>query len=178
MKGKTIVVGITGSIAAFKSAEIVSKLVQNGANVFVIMTESATKFVTPLTFQALTRNYVVVDEFELAHFNISHISLSEKADLLIIAPATANFIGKVANGIADNGLTATFMSVRCPVLIAPCMNEKMYLNKITQENIKKLKNLGYKIIEPEKGWLACGIIGIGRLASIEKILEAVEKEIK
>lgn len=179
MKGKEIVVGVTGSIAAYKSAEIVSKLVQKGTNVFVIMTSSATKFITPLTFQALTRNRVLVDQFELVMVtDPTHISLADKAKLVLIAPATANFIGKVASGIADDALTSTIMATRCPVLIAPAMNEKMYLNKIVQENIKKLKKLGYKFIEPEKGWLACGVSGIGRLADINKILQVVEKELK
>ncbi|KXZ39596.1 phosphopantothenoylcysteine decarboxylase / phosphopantothenate--cysteine ligase [Alkalithermobacter thermoalcaliphilus JW-YL-7 = DSM 7308] len=178
LKGKNIVIGITGGIAVYKSCDIVSRLKKLNANVYVIMTRSATEFVTPLTFQSLSQNYVVVDMFkEPKTWDIEHISLAQKADLFLIAPATANIIGKIANGIADDMLSTTVMATKAPVLIAPAMNTNMYENKIVQSNIKKLKELGYDFIDPEEGRLACGDVGKGKLASPEVIVDKIVKEL-
>lgn len=178
MKGKEIILGVTGSIAAYKSADIASKLVQDGAGVTVVMTASATKFITPFTFQTLTRNRVLCDQFDIESVVDSrHISLTDRADLVLIAPATANFIGKVACGIADDTLTSIMLAVKCSVLISPAMNDRMYKNPIVGENIAKLKKLGYKFIDPEKGYLACGTYAVGRLASVDTILADVKKAI-
>jgi phosphopantothenoylcysteine decarboxylase/phosphopantothenate--cysteine ligase len=176
MKDKSILVGITGSIAAYKGVEIVSKLVQEGALVDVVMTESAKHFVGPLTFQALTRRKVYCQMFDLSFLpDPGHISLAERAELALISPATANVIGKLANGIADDLLTSTMLAVRCPVLIAPAMNDKMYTHPAVQQNIQRLKQMGYNFVDPEEGYLACGIPGVGRLASIDKILLEVHR---
>jgi phosphopantothenoylcysteine decarboxylase/phosphopantothenate--cysteine ligase len=172
-------VGVSGGIAAYKTADIVSKLVQKGADVFVIMTKNATQFVNPLTFQALTGNRTTVDQFDPQLLTApAHIKLSEEANLMLIAPATANIIGKIACGIADDALTTTVLSVNCPILIAPAMNQRMFKNKVVQENLKKLTKRGIKVIHPEEGYLACGEIGVGRLAGVEKILSAVKKWVK
>ena len=179
MKGKNVILGVTGSIAAYKAADIASALVQKGINVTVIMTASATKFITPFTLQTLTRNRVLCDQFDIdSVIDPSHISLTDKNDLVLIAPATANFIGKVANGIADDALTSLMLAVKCPVLVAPAMNNRMYQNKAVQENMKKLKQFGYKFIDPEKGYLACGSYGDGRLANLGRIISAVQRELK
>jgi phosphopantothenoylcysteine decarboxylase/phosphopantothenate--cysteine ligase len=179
MKDKNILLGVCGSIAAYKAVELASKLVQNGANVNVILTKAAKKFITPLTFQAITHNKVFYDMFETTYIpDPAHISIAERIDLALITPATANIIGKLANGIADDMLTTVILAVKSPILIAPAMNERMYLNKVVQENIERLKRYGYKFIEPEEGYLICGKIAIGRLASIEKIISVIEKELK
>lgn len=179
LKKKNIVVGITGSIAAYKSAYLVSKLKQQGANIDVIMTENATKFITPLTFQTLSQNKVHVDMFGWdSAGKMAHISLADKADLIIVCPATANIIGKIASGIANDLLSTTIMSTTVPVLFAPAMNDKMYNNKIVSGNIRKLKSIGYKFIEPETGLLACGYYGKGRLANIDKILDCIINTIR
>lgn len=173
-----IILGVTGSIAAYKSAEIASKLKASGYNVTVIMTASARQFINPLTFQTLSKNQVITHLFEDVTYDPLHVSLADKADLIIIAPATANIIGKIASGIADDVLTCTVVATKSPVLIAPAMDEGMYRNPIVQENIKKLKGLGYKFIGPEKGRLASGRIGLGRLAATALILEAIKKELR
>lgn len=174
LNNKNIVLGVTGSIAAYKAADIVSRLKKLKANVNVIMTESATKFISPLTLQTLSSNYVAVGMFdEVKSWEIEHISLATKADIFVIAPATANIIGKIANGIADDLLTTTVMATKAPVLIAPAMNVNMYENKITQENINKLKSLGYKFIEPATGILACGVYGKGKLADVDDIISGI-----
>lgn len=174
LTGKTIILGVTGSIAAYKSAEIASSLTQMGADVHVIMTESATKLVGPKTFQALTRNPVLVNVFDEPRANeIIHVSLPDRADMLLVAPATANIIGKLANGIADDMLTTAALVVRCPILIAPAMNSKMYSNSIVIGNIDRLKNLGWTFIDPGQGRLACGEEGVGRLADVKTILASV-----
>lgn len=180
LKGKEIIVGITGSIAAYKSAEIVRGLKNKGAGITVIMTGNALKFITPLTMETLSRNPVHCSLFpeEGKEWDPTHISLARKADLILIAPATANIIGKLTAGIADDLLTATVMTVKKTVILAPAMNNGMYENPVLQENLKKLKNLGYKIIEPEYGSLACGEEGKGRLAGIDTILEKVEDALK
>lgn len=178
LSGKNIVIGISGGIAVYKICDVVSRLKKLNANIDIIMTKSAAEFVTPLTFQSLIQNYVVVDMFEqLKTWNIEHISLAQKSDLFLIAPATANIIGKIANGIADDMLSTTVMATTAPVLIAPAMNTKMYENMIVQDNILKLKKFGYKFIDPESGRLACGDIGKGKLASPENIVEKVVSEL-
>ncbi|MBI2560421.1 MAG: phosphopantothenoylcysteine decarboxylase [Planctomycetes bacterium] len=172
-----IILGVTGSIAAYKAAEIASKLNAIGHDVTVIMTASAQQFINPLTFRTLSKNQIITHLFEDIAYDPLHVSLVDKADLVIIAPATANIIGKIASGIADDILTCTIMATKSPVLIAPAMDDRMYTNPLVQENIKKLKGLGYKFIGPEKGRLASGRIGLGRLAAIELILKAIEKEL-
>jgi len=173
---KNVVVGISGGVAAYKAAEIVSRLKNLKLNIHVIMTKSAQEFVNPLTFQYLTENFVVTDLFEAPLiWDIEHISLAQKADLFLIVPATANVIGKIANGIADDMLTTTVMATKAPILIAPAMNTNMYENPIVQENIQRLKNLGYQFVEPVAGRLASGDYGIGKLAEPEKIVEEAIK---
>lgn len=168
-------VGVTGGIAAYKGADLVSQLVKRGAEVHVIMTASAQQFITPLTLQTLSKNQVITDMFaEPKAWEVQHISLADKADLMLIVPATANIIGKIANGIADDMLTTTVMATNAPVLIAPAMNVHMYENPIVQANIKKLASLGYSFIEPDEGLLACGYQGKGRLAGLENMLAAIE----
>jgi len=174
LKDKTVVVGICGGIAAYKAADLVSRLKKLRANVHVIMTKSACEFITPLTLQSLSQNYVVSDMFqEPRTWEIEHISLAQKADLFVIVPATANIIGKVAAGIADDMLSTTIMATKSPVIFAPAMNCNMYENPIVQENIKKLEQLGYLFVEPSYGRLACGDIGKGRLAEINDIVEKI-----
>jgi phosphopantothenoylcysteine decarboxylase/phosphopantothenate--cysteine ligase len=174
LKDKNIIVGVTGGIAAYKVVDVVSRLKKRKANVEVIMTENATKFVTPLTFQTLALNAVYVEMFkEPKHYDVEHISLAEKADVFLIAPATANIIGKIANGIADDLLTTTIMATTSKVIFAPAMNTNMYLNPIVQDNIKKLKDLGYEFIEPGVGMLACQTYGPGRMAEPQDIVEYI-----
>ena len=174
LKDKTVVIGISGGIAAYKACDVVSKLKKLNANIHVIMTKSATEFVKPLTFQSLSQNYVVEDMFEEPKtWEVEHISLAKKADLFLIVPASANVIGKIANGIADDMLTTTVMATKAQVLIAPAMNTNMYENPIVQKNIQTLKSFGYKFIEPESGRLACGDIGTGKLANPDIIVEEV-----
>ena len=169
---KKVLLGVTGSIAAYKSCEIASLLTQNGYEVYTVMTESATKFVTPLTLKTLTGKPVFTDMF--ADRTI-HIHLAEEADFILVAPATANFISKLAGGIASDLLTLTIISSTAPVLICPAMNEKMYKNKIIQENVNKLKKYGYEFLGPYKGWLSCGYVGEGRLADPEDIVNEVKR---
>ena len=174
LKGKTVVIGVSGGIAVYKACDIVSRLKKLNANVHVIMTKSAAEFVTPLTFQSLSQNYVVSDMFEEPKtWDVEHISLAKKADVFLIAPATANVIGKISNGIADDMLTTTVMATTGKVLIAPAMNTNMYRNPILQRNINILRELGYNFVDPESGRLACGDVGEGKLASPEKIVDAV-----
>lgn len=174
LNGKTVVLGVTGGIAAYKAVEIASRLVKKGADVFVIMTESATKFVTPLTFQEITKNPVVSDMWgEVKHWHVEHIALATKADYFLIAPATANCIGKIANGIADDMLTTTVMATTAPIVLAPAMNTNMYQNAATQENLAKLRKRGCHIITPASGMLACGVEGIGRLPEPTAIVDEV-----
>ena len=176
LNNKNIVIGITGGIACYKICEIVSYLVREGANVNVIMTNNATQFITPLTIETLSRNKVTIDMFEKKeHIEVEHISLAKKADLILVAPATANIIGKVANGIADDMLSTTIMATTSKVIFAPAMNNEMYNNKILQDNIKKLKKYGYEFIEPIEGNLACGYKAIGKLAKKETIIDFLNK---
>lgn len=174
LKNKTVVLGVSGGIAVYKACDVVSRLKKLNANVHVIMTKGATEFVTPLTFQSLSQNYVVSDMFEEPKtWDVEHISLAKKADVFLIAPATANVIGKIANGICDDMLTTTVMATTGKVLIAPAMNTNMYKNPILQRNINTLKELGYNFVNPDSGRLACGDIGEGKLASPENIVNAV-----
>jgi len=173
--GRKVVLGITGSIAAYKACEIVSRLKELGAEVFVIMTRAATHFVTPLTFQTLSGNKVYIELFNLPEkWELEHISLAERADLILIAPATANIIAKLATGIADDLLTAAVLASEAPILVAPAMHEIMYKNSLTQANIQKLKEKGFKFVGPEYGKLASGESGLGRLASNDKIIDGVK----
>lgn len=174
VEGKVVVLGVTGGIAAFKAAALTSMMAKAGLEVHVVMTKAATEFVTPLTFRTLSQNPVSVDLFsEPGQWNVRHVSLAQRADVMAIVPATANFIGKVAAGIADDLLTTTVMATKAPVLIAPAMNSGMYSNPIVQANIEKLRGLGYRFIEPGYGRLACGDEGKGRMAEPDEILAAV-----
>lgn len=176
LTNKNIVVGVSGGIAAYKACTLVSRLTQRGAKVKVIMTESATKLVSPLTFQALSRHEVYVDTFlEKDPKKISHIDLADWAHLMIIAPATANIIGKLANGIADDMLSTTILATTAEIYIAPAMNVDMYKHKAVKENMKRLDHFGYHFIEPGDGYLACGYIGKGRLEEPDNIIQVIEK---
>lgn len=173
-KNKCVVLGVCGGIAVYKALDVVSALRKKGVEVRVIMTESATQFVTPLTFQSISQNMVITDMFaEPKAWEIQHISLAQKADIMLVAPATANIIGKVANGIADDMLSTTIMATKAKVIFAPAMNTNMYENPIVQANIKKLKEYGYEFIEPDSGRLACGDVGKGKLPKPEVIFEHV-----
>ncbi len=176
LKGKNVVVGVAGGIAVYKVVDLVSKLKKQDANVYVIMTQSAANFVTPLTFREISGHPVVVDMWaETTNWNVEHIALANKADLFLLAPATGNIIGKIANGIADDMLSTTVMATTAPTLFVPAMNSNMYLNPIVQKNISKLTELGYYFMEPESGMLACGVEGVGRLPEATKILNQVNK---
>ncbi|HEX2925789.1 MAG TPA: bifunctional phosphopantothenoylcysteine decarboxylase/phosphopantothenate--cysteine ligase CoaBC [Ruminiclostridium sp.] len=177
---KNIVLGVTGSVAAYKAAEISNILTKRGFNVDVIMTKSAVEFITPLTFQSLTKNKVYHNMFEeITPSEIKHISLAKKADLCLIAPASANVIGKIASGIADDMLTTVVMAMKkVPVYICPAMNTNMYENPIVQRNIKTLSEIGYRFIEPREAVLACGDLGKGALADVDTIISKVEEYFK
>ncbi|HUI32330.1 MAG TPA: bifunctional phosphopantothenoylcysteine decarboxylase/phosphopantothenate--cysteine ligase CoaBC [Dysgonamonadaceae bacterium] len=182
-KMKNIVVGVCGGIACYKAVEIVNQLKKDGYNVNVIMTKSAQEFVRPLTFQVMSGNIVVTDMFDpIDHWDTTHIDLAKNADLFVIVPATANVIGKIASGIADDMLTTTVMVAKCPVLIAPAMNSAMYENAFVQTNISKLTDNGYKVLKTKEGLLACGDEGQGKLLDWEEIVkeikESIEKENK
>ncbi len=176
LKGKTILLGVTGSIAAYKMANVASALIKKGADVHVIMTKNATNFINPITFETLTNHKCLVDTFDRNfEFNVEHVSIAKAADIALIAPATANVIGKIACGIADDMLTTTIMACTCPILVSPAMNTNMYNNQIFQDNMKRLENYGYKIIEPGTGRLACGDVGAGKLPAEEILIEHIEK---
>jgi len=185
LTGKTIVLGVTGSIAAYKIANLASMLVKLNADVHVIMTQNATHFITPMTFETLTNNKCIVDTFDRNfNFDVKHVSLAKKGELFLVAPCTANVIGKVAGGICDDMLTTTIMATKAPVLFSPAMNTGMWENPILQANLQKLKQYGYHIIEPVEGRLACGDIGSGKMPSEEMLLEQIllrlakEKDLK
>ena len=168
MEKKTIVLGVTGGIAAYKIADLASRLTKEGFDVHVIMTKNATEFITPLTFETLTGNKCILDTFARDfEWDVKHISLAKRADVFLIAPATANFLGKMAHGIADDMLTTTVMAATCPIIISPSMNTAMYENPVTQKNMAFLKSLGHTVIDPEEGVLACRDIGKGRLPETE-----------
>ena len=172
LKGKTIVLGVTGGIACFKAAALASMLVKQHANVQVIMTENATKFVTPLTFEQLTGRKALTDTFDRNfQHSVEHIAVADQANLVLIAPATANIIAKLAHGLADDMLTTTVLACDCPKAIAPAMNTKMYENPVTQDNLATLRRYGWEVAEPASGHLACGTEGKGRLPEPEALLE-------
>jgi len=173
---KNIVLGITGSIAAYKAAEIASLLTKGGKSVHVIMTQAATKFIAPLTLQSLTKNKVYVDMFEeIAYEDVRHISLAQRADIFVVAPASANIIGKIANGIADDMLSTVVMATRAPVLVCPAMNTAMYENLIVQSNVNKLAHLGYHFVQPRESLLACGDVGRGAMAEVGVIVQEINR---
>ena len=175
-KGKNIILGVTSSIAAYKSANVASALVKKGCNVNVLMTENATNFINPLTFEELTKHKCIIDTFDRnVQYNVAHISLAVSADAFIIAPASANVIGKIANGIADDLLTTTVMACKCPVIISPAMNTNMYENPIVQDNLAKLERFGYIIVPPAEGRLACGTIGKGKMPDEQVLLDYLER---
>lgn len=178
LNGKTILVGITGGIAAYKICELIRKFKKNGANVKVVATPNSLNFVTKLTLQNLSQNEVYVQEFDVKNWKPEHISLADEADVMVIAPATANTISKIAQGIADNLLTSIACAFSKKMIIVPAMNCNMWNNPIIQENVSKLKSFGVEILEPESGFLACGYIGKGRLCSIDKIYDSVVESLK
>ena len=178
LEGKKVVLGVSGGIAVYKAVELSRLLVKEGAEVYVVMTENAKQFVTPLTFEALSGHPVYHEIFgNEASASMEHIRAAEKADLMIVAPATANSIGKMAHGLADDPLSTLFSAFAGPILVAPAMNDKMWDNPAVQENIRTLKKRGVEIIDPEAGELACGTVGLGRLAEPERLLEAVRKSL-
>ena len=175
---KTVLLGVTGGIAAYKMANVASSLVKMGFNVHVIMTENATNFITPTTFETLTSNKCITDTFDRNfQFEVEHISLAKKADVVLIAPATANVIGKMANGIADDMLTTTLLACKCPKIVAPAMNTNMYENPIVRDNIAKLMMYGFKIIPADSGRLACGDTGKGKLPDESVLIEYIMREL-
>lgn len=177
LKGKTILLGVTGSIAAYKIAILASSLKKLGADVHVLMTENATNFINPITFESLTGNKCLVDTFDRNfQFQVEHVSIAKRADAVMIAPASANVIGKIAHGIADDMLTTTVMACKCHVMISPAMNTNMYTNPIVQDNIKTLRKYGYEIIEPASGYLACGDTGAGKMPEPETLLSYIIRE--
>lgn len=177
LKGKTVLLGITGSIAAYKIAYLASALHKLHADVHVLMTENATNFINPITFETLTGNKCLVDTFDRNfQFQVEHVSIAKKADVVMIAPASANVIGKLANGLADDMLTTTVMACRCQKILAPAMNTAMYENSVVQDNIRKLQTYGYEVITPASGYLACGDTGAGKMPEPETLLEYILKE--
>lgn len=178
LKGKHVLLGVTGGIAAYKIASLGSMLVKLNADVHVIMTKNAEQFISPVTFESLTGNKVIDDTFERnSGYHVAHIAMAAEADVVMIAPATANVIAKLAHGIADDMLTSTMLACTAPVLVSPAMNTHMYENPMTQENIEKLKTLGYKLIEPSFGYLACGDTGKGKMPEPEVLCECILQEI-
>ncbi|MBO6215091.1 MAG: bifunctional phosphopantothenoylcysteine decarboxylase/phosphopantothenate--cysteine ligase CoaBC [Lachnospiraceae bacterium] len=174
LEGKTVVLGVTGGIAAYKIPNLASALVKEGAVVHVIMTENATNFITPMTFETLTKNKCIVDTFDRNHsFDVKHVSLAEQADIMMIAPATANVMAKLAGGIADDMLTTTALACEAPIAVVPAMNSRMYKKQVTQDNIEKLRHYGFMVTEPDEGHLACGETGIGKMPEPEELLRII-----
>ena len=179
LKGKTVVLGVTGSIAAYKIANLASMLVKMHAQVHVLMTKNATNFINPITFETLTSTKCLVDTFDRNfQYSVEHVALAKQADVVLIAPASANVIGKIAGGIADDMLTTTVMACKCKKIIAPAMNTNMYENPIVQDNLEKLRHYGYEIIAPAVGYLACKDVGAGKLPSEEVLLEYILRDIR
>lgn len=177
LTGKNVVLGVTGSIAAYKIANLASMLKKKHANVIVIMTKNATNFINPITFETLTGNKCLVDTFDRNfEFSVEHVSVAKLADVVLVAPATANVIGKLANGIADDMLTTTVMACNCKKIIAPAMNTQMYNNSIVQDNMVKLEKFGYEVITPATGLLACGDVGVGKMPKETELMEYIERE--
>lgn len=173
-KAREIVLGVTGSVAIYKACELVRRLRERSCNVSVVMTAEAQRFIQPVLFQTLSGNKVYTDMFSPAgEWDVEHISLAEKAQTIVVAPATANIIGKIASGICDDLLTCVICASKAPVVICPAMNENMYRNRIVQDNCRKLRALGYAFVEPKKGQLACGKIGVGCLAEVDIIVKAI-----
>lgn len=178
LKDKTVILGVTGSIAAYKIANLASMLVKLNCDVHVIMTQNATNFITPITFETLTGNKCLVDTFDRNfQFHVAHVALAKKADVMLIAPASANVIGKLAGGIADDMLTTTALACKCKIMVSPAMNTNMYTNAIVQDNIRKLQDFGFEIIEPDSGYLACGDTGSGKMPAETLLLDYILKEI-
>lgn len=177
LKGKNVVLAVTGSIAAYKIANLASMLKKKECNVTVLMTKNATNFINPITFETLTGNKCLIDTFDRNfQYNVEHVSLAKQTDVVMIAPASANVIGKLANGIADDMLTTTVMACECKKIISPAMNTHMFHNPIVQDNLKKLAHYGYEVIQPDSGYLACGDIGDGKMPSEQVLFEAIERE--
>ncbi|MBQ9121874.1 MAG: bifunctional phosphopantothenoylcysteine decarboxylase/phosphopantothenate--cysteine ligase CoaBC [Lachnospiraceae bacterium] len=178
LNGKHVVLAVTGSIAAYKIANLASMLVKLHAKVTVLMTQNATNFINPITFETLTSNKCLIDTFDRNfQYSVEHVSLAKSADVVMIAPASANVIGKIANGIADDMLTTTIMACKCHKIVAPAMNTNMYENPIVQDNIKKLQHYGYEVLVPDSGYLACGDVGPGKMPSEKTLLEYILKEV-
>ena len=176
LKGKTVLLGVTGGIACYKSAGLASALVKQGANVQVLMTRNATEFIGPHTFESLTGNRVSVDTFDRNYqFQVEHIALADQADLVLVAPATANVLAKLAHGLADDMLTTTVLACDCPKIAAPAMNTRMYENPVTQDNLALLRRYGWEIVEPASGRLACGAVGKGKMPEPEELLPPMEE---
>lgn len=179
LTGKTVLLSVTGSIAAYKIANLTSMLVKQHADVYVLMTQNATNFIHPITFETLTNHKTLVDTFDRNfNYNIEHVALAKKADVVLVAPASANIIAKIANGIADDMLTTTVLACTCKKLIAPAMNTQMYENPITQDNIKKLESYGMTVIQPEVGLLACKDVGAGKMPSEQTLMDYILREIR
>ena len=178
LKGKTVLLGVTGSIAAYKIAYLASALKKQQADVHVLMTENATRFINPITFETLTGNRCLVDTFDRNfQFNVEHVSIAKKADLVMIAPATANVIGKLAHGIADDMLTTTVMACKCKKIISPAMNTNMFENPVVQDNLQILSDYGYEVIAPASGYLACGDVGAGKMPEPEVLFSYIERDL-
>lgn len=178
LKGKTVLLGVTGSIAAYKIANLASMLMKLHCNVHVIMTENATNFINPITFETLTNNRCIVDTFDRNfQYNVEHVALAKQADVVMIAPASANVIAKLAHGLADDMLTTTTLACTCKKIVSPAMNTQMYNNPITQDNMQTLRNYGFEVIDPASGYLACGDIGAGKMPEPEVLLDYILKEI-
>ena len=178
LRGKTVLLGVSGSIAAYKAASLASMLGKLHANVHVLMTANATNFINPITFETLTGNKCLVDTFDRNfQFSVEHVSLAKQADVVMIAPASANVIGKLAGGIADDMLTTTVMACRCPKIVAPAMNTNMFENPIVQDNLKKLERFGYEVVQPAVGLLACKDVGAGKLPEPEVLVDYIERSI-
>lgn len=178
LKGKTVLLAVTGSIAAYKIANLASALVKLHADVHVLMTQNATNFINPITFETLTSHKCLVDTFDRNfQYSVEHVSLAKKADVVLVAPASANVIGKIANGIADDMLTTTVMACTCRKIISPAMNTNMFYNPIVQDNLAKLERFGYEVIAPASGYLACGDVGAGKMPEPETLLAYIQKEV-
>ena len=174
LQGKTVVLGVTGGIAAYKMPNLASALVKLGCNVQVLMTQNATQFITAVTFETLTGNKALVDTFDRNFsFQVEHIAVADQADLVMIAPATANVIAKLAHGLADDMLTTTVLACNCPKIVVPAMNTKMYENPVTQDNLNTLRRYGWRVVEPASGYLACGAVGKGKLPEPEVLLQVI-----
>ena len=177
LKGKTVVLGVTGSIAAYKIANLASSLVKLHADVHVIMTKNATNFINPITFETLTKNKCMTDTFDRNFmYNVAHVSIADKADVMLVAPASANIIAKMAHGIADDMLSTTYLAMKCPVIVSPAMNVNMFTNPVVQRNIKTLEEFGATVIPPDNGYLACGYTGAGKMPSELVLLDYILRE--